>query len=521
MEDCAGSDDDTGVGISPTLQSLSNTATSSTTSTTTADASNAVTLAALVDPILSNEELYTDQTEYTKLLQDHGSASDDGATRCPNKTFEYQNTRYRDIWELANRLKNLYAAKKWSNIPSNATFFRRYIATYIVTHRHPVKSGDVCHLSHSKELVELVHAETDVSKVFYSLDQKSLLRWAYSKWGMEPIAELKKPRINDRLRVIGLCLHEDFRDRVGLLLGQTQNRSQLDDPGHAKDVVYAELAVKFNDRDFKVRHPANWKNAENELSTYSLFDPNDLEVFRVPRDRHDMDKLFKTSLKYYKDAMKKWVKDTGAGSGEEVRFVTWDETKSWKDADDTKFQNFDNFRGEWLTWIYMLDKQFDNVLWSKYGTMRGIGGRGDTGDSGGKGTSTDFNSSAGDATLINLVKANMENGQSAMERIAKVLENAVSNKTNADDVVPGDISDVSGSTSVVTTRLAPTPIRPLETIVNEKMIAINNLKRAKEDAETNEQDESMKRLKIDIANTTMLTLWQEIKSATHEANGTE
>ena len=55
----------------------------------------------------------------------------------------------------------------------------------------------------------------------------------------------------------------------------------------------------------------------------------------------------------------------------------------------------------------------------------------------------------------------------------------------------------------------------------KKMIAINNLKRAKEDAEKNEQDESMKRLKIDIANRTMLTLWQEINSATHEANGTE
>ena len=50
MEDCASSDDDTGVGISQTLQSLSNTATSSTTSTTTADASNAFTLAALVEP---------------------------------------------------------------------------------------------------------------------------------------------------------------------------------------------------------------------------------------------------------------------------------------------------------------------------------------------------------------------------------------------------------------------------------------------------------------------------------------
>ena len=366
----------------------------------------------------------------------------------------------------------------------------------------------------------MAQAETEVDKVFHSLDQKSLLRWAYSKWGMESIMELKKPRINDRLRVIGLCLHEDFRERVGLLLGQTQNRSQLDDPGHAKDVVYAELAVKFNDDDFKVSHPTNWKNAETELSKYYLFDPNDPEVFRVPRDRHDMEKLFKTALKYYKDAMKKWVKDTGAGSGEEVRFVTWDETISWKDADDTKFQNFDNFRGEWLTWIYMLDKQFDNLLWSKYGTMRGIAGRGDTGDSGGSRTSTDFNSSAGDATLINLVKANMECGHTAMDRIAKVLEDTMS-KTTAEEVVPGTIRNVSGSTSVVSRLLTPTlPGRPLEIIVNEKMIAINNLKRAKEDAEMNEQDANMKKMRIEIADKTMWTLWQEISSATDAANVT-
>ncbi len=95
MEDSASSNKDTGVGISQTLQS-----------TESANASNAVTLAALVEPILSNEKLYTDQTEYTKLLQDHGSASDAGPARCPIKTFEYQNMRYKDIWELANQLKN-------------------------------------------------------------------------------------------------------------------------------------------------------------------------------------------------------------------------------------------------------------------------------------------------------------------------------------------------------------------------------------------------------------------------------
>ena len=174
MEDSSDSDDDSGLGISQTLQSSSNTSTT-TTSTTPTNASNAATLAALVEPILRNEKLYLDQNDYTKQLQDHGSASNAGPARCPNKTFEYKNMRYRSIWELANQLKILYVASKWSNIPSNATTFRRHIATYIVTHRNPVKRGDVSALSHSKELVDMAQAETEVDKVFHSLDQKSLL----------------------------------------------------------------------------------------------------------------------------------------------------------------------------------------------------------------------------------------------------------------------------------------------------------------------------------------------------------
>ena len=64
---------------------------------------------------------------------------------------------------------------------------------------------------------------------------------------METIADLKKPCVNDRIRVIGICLHEDFRDRLGLLIGSTQNRPELDDPGYNKDALFAEMAIKFND----------------------------------------------------------------------------------------------------------------------------------------------------------------------------------------------------------------------------------------------------------------------------------
>ena len=85
--------------------------------------------------------------------------------------------------------------------------------------------------------------------------------------------------------------------------------------------------------------------------------------------------------------------------------MTWDETSSWKNADEIKFQNFDNLRSEWLTWIYILDKQFYNLLWSKFGTMRGIAARGDTGNFDGDRTDNDFNSSTSDLSLINIVKA--------------------------------------------------------------------------------------------------------------------
>lgn len=77
----------------------------------------------------------------------------------------------------------------------------------------------------------------------------------------------------------------------------SQNRSQLNDPG--KYVLFAEIAIKFNDCEFVVLHPTKWKDAEDEPSSYDLYDPN--------HDHNDIDKTFKTTMKPYKDVMKKWV----------------------------------------------------------------------------------------------------------------------------------------------------------------------------------------------------------------------
>jgi hypothetical protein len=518
MSSFTNSDDETGTSVHETISALTATHRAPHESTTGVTAS-------LAEPALGDKDSYIDQEEHTNLLQDHGTPIEDGPTKCPNKVFQFKGHRYKDIWKLADMLKKLHETKKWHGAPRNGSNLRKHIAAHIVTHRNPVKKGDVSVFGHSKELVAIAQASSsadETASLFYSLEQKAVLRWAYSKWGMESMTELKKPRTNDRLRVTGVSLHEDFRDRIGLLLGTTQTRSESDDPGHAKNALFAEMAIKFNDPEFKTCHPVKWKDAEDELASYDQLDPNAAEVFRVIRDHEDIDKLHRTTMKPYKDAMKKWVKDTGAGSGEEIRFVTWDETASWLEAKDTRFQNFDNSgRGEWLTWVYMLDKQFDNVLWSKYGTMRGIAARGDTGNSGGSVSGSDFNSStASDNELVKLVKENMGNGKNAMDRIAKALESGMSGPNASIESLDQSSPSTSTVSRLTPPRLTPLAIvqKPLDQIVREKMAAIDSLKQDKRDAEENETNESIKRMRVNVADKTIWTLCQEINTASDAVN---
>lgn len=96
---------------------------------------------------------------------------------------------------------------------------------------------------------------------------------------MSSISDLKKPRINDRLHLIGVCLHEDFRERFRLLIGTTQNRPELDDPGYSKDARFAEMALKYNDQEFRISLPAKRKDAEDEIPTFISLDPNATEIY--------------------------------------------------------------------------------------------------------------------------------------------------------------------------------------------------------------------------------------------------
>jgi len=121
----------------------------------------------------------------------------------------------------------------------------------------------------------------------------------------------------------------------------------------------------------------------------------------------------------------------------------------------------------------------------------------------------------------------MENGKNAMDRIAKALESGMSGTNASIESVtaPNDLLDQSSPSTSTVSRLTPprlTPLaivqKPLDQIVREKMAAIDSLKQDKRDAEENETNESIKRMRVNIADKTIWTLYQEINTASDAVN---
>ena len=162
MSSFTNSDDETGISVHETISAPHESTTG--------------VIASLVEPTLGDKDSYIDQEEYTNLLQDRGTPIEDGPTKCPNKVFQFKGHRCKDIWKLADMLKKLYETKKWHGAPRNGSNLRKYIAAHIITHRNPVKKGDVSVFGHSKELVAIAQASSsadETASLFYSLEQKA------------------------------------------------------------------------------------------------------------------------------------------------------------------------------------------------------------------------------------------------------------------------------------------------------------------------------------------------------------
>ena len=114
----------------------------------------------------------------------------------------------------------------------------------------------------------------------------------------------------------------------------------------------------------------------------------------------------------------------------------------------------------------------------------------------------------------------MENGKNAMDRIAKALESGMSGPNASIESLDQSSPSTSTVSRLTPPRLTPLAIvqKPLDQIVREKMAAIDSLKQDKRDAEENETNESIKRMRVNIADKTIWTLYQEINTASDAVN---
>ena len=124
----------------------------------------------------------------------------------------------------------------------------------------------------------------------------------------------------------------------------------MDGPLSEVDQIFSGFAKQFNDPGLTLSPP---ERAE-KLESHHLLSPNDQARIAITRDYIWLRNLYFDTLKQHNAALKKWTKGTGGGPGYPENFSDWGERNG------EYFSNYASAgKGDYLAWIYMLDKQID------------------------------------------------------------------------------------------------------------------------------------------------------------------
>lgn len=281
---------------------------------------------------------YIDEKKWITLIIDRGvpiplgGRCQKGYRRARDKASRAGETavQYKDLNDLATMLYDIYVSKdKYFSI----TLRRRTdgIATimgWIVEKRDrdimSFKSitPDTVPRQETFDTVKSWNTMKDDDMV-YLMDQKSILLEAFGVQGNRAQKVLPNGP-NDYVRLIAVMLHPDNHDRMDVINDNIKQRADLDDPSRSKKFVFNEFAQQFSS-DTVYSHPKKWDNiADENLANKQLVDPND------PNSRHktwsgsEMKLMYDFIIQKYKDAMHKWTKRTGGGSGFPENYEDWE-----------------------------------------------------------------------------------------------------------------------------------------------------------------------------------------------------
>jgi hypothetical protein len=154
---------------------------------------------------------------------------------------------------------------------------------------------------------------------------------------------------NDGIRLGCIMLDPKYRESVSGVLSKKKGRKKSDIPGDPTTHFFEHvLTDAFSNRSYIVGHPPHYEDFPEEEK--GKWEPNDSAIFENERNGEWLRATWDEYLKpKYKDALKKWNKDTGGGDGTPPSFI-------------------DFCAGDrWLVWIFCLDHAANFLLASSAG----------------------------------------------------------------------------------------------------------------------------------------------------------
>ena len=300
----------------------------------------------------NNCALLIDAKKYHSLLQDQGFELKE--KKRPKKCYVETDTvnkkvrAYSDIYTLAASLYDILNKYKntFEKLPKNKSSVINKICKFIYDNRHLVGFADI----QDQRILDLMKVDDTGSDLknpeyVYLYEQKHLFAKLYNIWC--PIGiERKETTVNDKLRVFGIMLSNDYRDEMSnLSKGKGSTRDELDNPELRVSKIFEAFSKAFNDKKFHIEHPVNYE----KLAGAQKMNPNEKARIEIERDGKWFRKVYDNVMTHYRPTMVRYKSDTGNGRSGAHNF------SDWKLRDVWEFQKFDKIRGGWLNWIYMKD----------------------------------------------------------------------------------------------------------------------------------------------------------------------
>lgn len=287
-----------------------------------------------------NASIYPDPQEIARCLQEPGVAS----TRKRNKK-DVPCTKFPLIDKLAVKIyKSIQEQYNPEGLTKNVTRGKERLVQGLVLHR---RHADVSHVN------TFFHQFQVDGKVYVITDNvnNSGIDVPIDRFQSEVEMELKRKNsartCNDGLRLASIMLDPKYRAIVApLMTNRRDKRAHSDIPGDPCLHFFEKALVEsFADETYVVYPP--------DESYYDMFpedekaawDPNSPDLFSSERTPIWLKETWDNYLRpKYKEALRRWNKDTGGGSGEATDFIDYCGSDRW------------------LVWVFCVDLEANFLL---------------------------------------------------------------------------------------------------------------------------------------------------------------